>query len=150
MHTQFPSRVDAWLVALLAGVPLFLIGLGVLALSKSTSAGLVQVGVGLAVGVAIAACSIPCRYTLDASRLRIQSGVLDEELDLAKIRSVELVRSFESAPAWSTWRVKLILDDGYRLISPRDRDAFVQTLQAQLGRELPRTAQGAAGGDCRS
>jgi hypothetical protein len=76
--------------------------------------------------------------------------VLNEEIDLAKIRGVELVRSFESAPAWSTWRVKLILDDGYRLISPRDRDAFVQTLQAQLGRELPRTAQGAAGGDCRS
>ena len=71
MRTQFPSRVDAWLVALLAGVPLLLIGLGVLALSKSTGAGLVQMGVGLAVGVAIAACSIPCRYTLDASRLRI-------------------------------------------------------------------------------
>ena len=87
MRTQFPSRVDAWLVALLAGVPLLLIGLGVLALSKSTGAGLVQMGVGLAVGVAIAACSIPCRYTLDASRLRIQSGVLDEEIDLAKIRA---------------------------------------------------------------
>ncbi len=150
MRTQFPSRVDAWLVALLAGVPLFLIGLGVLALSKSTSAGLVQVGVGLAVGVAIAACSIPCRYTLGAAHLQIQSGVLNEEIDLTKIHGVELVRSFQSAPAWSTWRVKLILDDGYRLISPRDRDAFVQTLQAQLGRELPRTAQGAAGGDCRS
>ena len=44
MRTQFPSRVDAWLVALLAGVPLLLIGLGVLALSKSTGAGLVQMG----------------------------------------------------------------------------------------------------------
>ena len=89
---------------------------------------------GALTGALIAAFTVPCVYTLTDESLKIQCGVLEDDVPLARIRKVEKSSSALSAPALSLRRVRISLDDGYRLISPRDRDGFIADLIARLHR----------------
>lgn len=135
MNTEYPSRVDSWLAIVLVGVPLVVVGFGAFLLTKSVGAGIIAIFTGLFVGGVIAALSRPCVYTLTDDSLKIKSGMLEDEVPLHKIRGVEKSSSAWSAPALSLRRVKLTLDRGWRLISPRDRDAFIADLTARLRNE---------------
>lgn len=136
MKTVYPSRVDWWLAALLIGAPVFVMALGLHALSQSTGAGAMLIVSGLAVGALIAMLAYPCVYTLTDEHLTIRAGLLNETLPLQRIRTVALSSSPLSAPALSLRRIKLTLDEGWRLISPSDRDAFIADLESRR-RKLP-------------
>jgi uncharacterized membrane protein YdbT with pleckstrin-like domain len=135
MKSKFPSAIDTWLVAVLVGAPLLVIAGGVVTLSKSTSAGLVQIGIGVAIALLMALFALPCYYIIGESSLKIRCGVIEEEVPFHRIMSAERSSSLWSAPALSLRRVKIMLDDGFRLVSPRDRDEFIETLKLKVRKE---------------
>lgn len=138
----YKSAVDLWLALILIGVPLVPIFMGV-SISLGLNylqwharlawyVGLVFILAGVGIGAAIAFLSVPCRYTLREHDLYIQAGVLVWEIPYRKIRRLELSCSLWSAPALSLQRVKIVLDDGFCMVSPRDRTAFIEDLKARL------------------
>lgn len=132
MKTEYPSRIDSWLAVILVGAPLIVVAVGVFTLTQSAGAGIVAIITGFVLGSAIIALSIPCVYTLSDESLKIKCGLLEEELPLRKVRAAEKSSSPWSAPALSLRRVKVTLDDGWRVISPQDRDGFIADLEARL------------------
>ncbi len=144
MVKTYKSAVDLWLAAMLAGAPLAGIfsgagiALGLQLLSwhahEGRIIGLFFLGCGVALAALILLFTLPCRYTLRERELDIRCGVLKATVPYRDIRGLELSCSPLVAPALSLNRVKIILDDGIRLISPRDRTAFVVDLQQRLDR----------------
>jgi hypothetical protein len=130
---RFPSAVDSWLGALLVGVPLVLVGIGILALPVSPTSGIAQIVGGLLTGGLMAAVSVPCHYTLDDRTLTIRCGLYRQRIEIARIESLEKSNSLLSAPALSLKRVKIVYGDGRsQLVSPRDRDGFIAALESRL------------------
>jgi membrane protein YdbS with pleckstrin-like domain len=142
MVKTYKSAIDLWLAAILIGVPLAIIFTGVSIAfglyflhwheNIGRLAGFFLVGGGVALGALIAAFTLPCRYTLRESELHIQCGVLQAVVPYRAIRHLELSCSLWSAPALSLNRVKIVLADGFRLISPKDRIAFIKDLQSRI------------------
>jgi hypothetical protein len=97
--------------------------------------GIITIIAGVLIGSLMAAFAIPCVYTLTDESLKIKCGILEDDVPLTKIRKTEKSSSTCSVPALSLRRVKITLDDGYRLISPRDRDGFIADLTARLRHE---------------
>ena len=135
MKKEYRSAIDLWLVAVLAGVPLAIMAFGAFSLTKSVASGIGVMILGGLIGALIAVFSIPCVYTLTDERLKIKCGLLEEDVPLATIRKAEKSSSTRSAPALSLRRVKITLEDGYRLISPKDRDGFITDLTARISHE---------------
>ena len=129
---KYPSAIDTWLAAILIGAPLLVIGNGIFTLSKSTSAGLILIGVGLTISIIMALFAFPCYYIIGDCSVKIKCGIIEEDLPLEKIQLVEKSSSFLSAPALSLRRVKISLDDGFRLVSPKDRDGFIEILKQKI------------------
>lgn len=142
MVKTYKSAVDLWLALILIGTPLAIIFTGVsiafgLHLLQwhaniGKTVGFVLFGSGLALATLIAMFAVPCRYTLREHELNIQCGILQADVPYKKIRRLELSCSLWSAPALSLNRVKIVLDDGIRLISPKDRTEFIKDLQSRI------------------
>jgi len=128
----YPSKVDWWLGAILVATPLFIIGLGVYLIPISKEGSAIATLSGLFTGGLMAALAIPCRYILDEEGLLIQAGLMKEKIKYKSIRSAELSSNPLSAPALSLKRVKIILDSGFRLISPIDREEFIQEIKKKI------------------
>ncbi|MGV3483591.1 MAG: PH domain-containing protein [Planctomycetaceae bacterium] len=128
-HRVYPSAVDRWLIAILYAGPALLIGLCIY-LSRTgrseealtcllVSAGLVLLNLVL---------TLPCRYTLTADALHIRCGLIRETIELQRITHAELSSSWRSGPALSLKRVRIHFGECHRLISPLDRERFIQDL----------------------
>jgi membrane protein YdbS with pleckstrin-like domain len=128
----YPSKVDVWLAVVLIAAPLISIGMGVYLLSISSTGGWLSVIIGLCVAAVLALFAIPCRYMLTANSLIIQAGILKEEIPFDRIKEATLSSNPLSAPALSLKRVKIVLDKGFRLISPNDRERFITELEAKM------------------
>jgi len=128
----YPSKVDWWLGAILVGTPLFIIGLGIYLIPIAKEGALIAILSGLFSGGLIAAFTLPCRYILDEEGLLIQAGLLKEKIKFKAIQSAELSSNPLSAPALSLSRVKIVLDSGFRLISPINREAFIEEIKKKL------------------
>jgi len=138
----YKSAVDLWLAAILIGLPLAVIVTGVsitLGLDYlhwhedlGRYAGFFLIGIGAVTETLIGAFTLPCRYTLEETGLHIQCGILKSVVIYRDIRRLELSCSLWAAPALSVNRVKIILDDGFQLISPKNRPEFIQALQARI------------------
>lgn len=79
----------------------------------------------------MAALTIPCRYTLGQSSLIIRCGFLREEIPYEKIKGATLSTNPFNSPALSLCRVKIELEEGFRLISPVHREAFISELESK-------------------
>jgi len=135
MKKEYLSGIDLWLAVVLIGMPLTVVTIGAFLLTKAVGPGAIVISAGIVVGLLIKAFAIPCVYTLADESLTIKCGLLEEKVPLRAIRTVERSASAWSAPALSLKRVKITLDNGWRLISPKDRDGFIADLNARLGRE---------------
>ncbi|MEZ5124749.1 MAG: PH domain-containing protein [Thermoleophilia bacterium] len=129
----FPSRVDAWLVVVVAGgfgVALY----GGLADVTSDPSTWVTAFAGVVILVVIVAgLAVPCRYTLAADHLLIESGLLyRQRIPYRDISAVELSSNPLAAPALSLRRVKVSYGRRFQLVSPRDRDEFVRQLKGRV------------------
>lgn len=69
---------------------------------------------------------LPCRYTFLEDALSIRCGLICYQLPYQEIRGVERSRSWASAPALSLDRIQIRSDQRTVLISPVDRDGFLE------------------------
>ncbi len=133
MKKTYPSAIDWWIAITLIGTPAACIIGGAILLSASAIDGLIIIGTGLFVAGITALLAYPCTYTLTATSLTIRAGLMNEEIPLTKIEGAEPCFSLWSSPALSLKRVRVVLQDGgSRLISPKDREAFVADLATAI------------------
>jgi hypothetical protein len=130
---KYPSAVDAWLLAILVGLPVLLVCCGVFALfANGAKAGMPLLLTGVIIGVLIRLFSFPCVYTLDEDQMLIRCGIIKYDVSYSEILKVEKSGSLWSAPALSVRRVKIETTSGGFLVSPRDRDAFIADVMARM------------------
>lgn len=127
----FSSRIDAWLAALLLGsaalVLAALAGRWPAAAPGQQAVLMAMLAVGAGLPLWILATT---GYRIDASTLTIRSGPFRWRVAVQDIRLIEPSRSWLSAPALSLDRLCIHHGrTGRMLVSPKDRDAFVQALQ---------------------
>lgn len=129
----FPSAVDAWLMVVLYASPVLLAGLGVyLAQVNRAEEALICFMMSIGIVLLNLLLTRPCRYTLTTDTLNLRCGIFNETIPLSRIKSAELSSSWLSGPALSLKRVRIRLDKGSRLVSPLDREAFMNHLAAAV------------------
>jgi hypothetical protein len=131
----YRSAVDLWLVMVLYSGPAALLAVAI----YGRAVGRMDIfGVSLMAFAGLVLLyrllTWPCRYTLTDDSLNIRCGMLLRSVPLSRVESAELSSTWESAPAMSLRRVKIVLDQGYRIVSPVDRQAFIADLMAAVER----------------
>jgi len=132
----FRSKVDAWLVALVLasiGLTLFQAGRLLTVAPRESLLGLAIVAVTI---VLIALLSVPCTYTLTATHLVVRSGIVRLRIAYGDISAVARSRSLWAGPALSLQRVKVSYAGRFVLVSPKDRDRFIDELQQRVDSEI--------------
>ena len=137
MKNVYPSAIDWWLAVLLVGVPILMLILGITALASSEPGGGVLLGSGFVVAAIMGLMVYPCRYTLTDQALLIRSGVFTQRVEYRRMQSVQPTRNPLSAPALSLKRLKIKLDRGFLLISPVNREAFLEEIRRRIERARP-------------
>lgn len=128
----YPSSIDAWLVVLVAGtVGIVLAEVGQ-TYSRSPPESLVPLAVLAAMLLVCALIGYPCKYTLTDTHLVIRSGLLGRSIAYRDITAIEPSRSPWAAPALSLRRVKVSLSGRFQLVSPRERERFIDDLRRRV------------------
>ena len=140
----FPSRIDAWLAAVV--LLAVLSPLAVVAVQGAGS-GAEQVVVWVTALLPLLAGGLlllPCRYTLAGDHLHIRCGLIRQRIAYRDITGIAPSRSILSAPALSLQRVKVSYrrgrGQGFQLVSPRERERFMQTLRQRVDGAAGHTA----------
>lgn len=135
--TVFPSKRDAWLVALLVSslamstaTPVFLAVAG----RAQPAEILASVALVIVVDLFVASVMLGTRYTLFEDKLVVRSSLFRWTVPLAEITLVEPTGNPLSSPALSLDRLRIEYAGGKEImISPPDKDAFVRALAARAG-----------------
>lgn len=127
----FKSKVDAWLVIVLAVSAVVLIGGLATTLYKRPDPVAVAVMLGSTLFFLLLVGSVLLRtyYRIDGGTLTIVSGPFRRSVAIDQITSVERTRNPLSSPALSLDRLRIRYGDNKSvMISPADRDRFLQAL----------------------
>lgn len=122
---RFTSKVDWWIAASVLLAPVAVIFSAVL-----TREPIVWV-IGIAVLASLAALCWPCDYTLADEALIVRSGLIKWKVPYKQIERVEPTRNPLSAPAWSLDRIAISYGGKLMLISPLQKDEFMNELRAR-------------------
>lgn len=128
---EYPAAVDVWLAVIVLGAITAIFMTGVYLLWTREPAAVIILGVGAVIVTILLVAGFPCRYTLTGESLLIRCGVFgmfEEEIPLRSIKKVALSRNPLSAPAPSLRRVRIDHEQGFSLISPKDRDGFIDEI----------------------
>lgn len=128
----FRSRVDTWLVVVVASALGFVFLQAVIVLPESPTDGFLSLMLLAFLLALMRLVGYPCEYTLTSTHLVIRFGVIRRRISYAEITSVEPSRSLWSAPALSLRRVKVSYAGGFQLVSPVDREQFIALLQGRI------------------
>jgi membrane protein YdbS with pleckstrin-like domain len=79
--------------------------------------------------------TLPCRYTLLDDTLNVRCGIICYSISLDTIENVELSSSWLSGPALSLKRVRVTARGRHYLLSPKNRDAFIDELNLRRSTE---------------
>lgn len=133
-NNVYPSAVDWWWMIPLIVVVVYVSFADIINEFEQGDVldGWIAVGVVLLVVLIFATIIIPCRYTLLDDGLLIQSGLIKKKIDYRSMRDVKPSCNPLSAPALSLRRVKIKLDRGFALISPKHRDEFIVELRRRI------------------
>ncbi len=126
------SKVDTWVIGVIIGSVLFCIVLGLLIYNQSRIGSYICFGSGLFTGGVFLLFGFPCKYTLAEDRVIIQSGILRQEALYSQIIGVKKSNNPLGAPALSIRRVKITMTKGFKLISPKNREQFIEELKSKL------------------
>ena len=124
---SYRSRIDIWLVVVLAGA--FILSLVSLVPTLGFA---LAVLLELLVVMVLALLLWPCEYRLEPDRLSIRSGLLNWRLRYADIISAEPSFDPTAAPALSLRRVKIRTTGRTFLVSPHDREGFIAALMQRV------------------
>lgn len=132
MPTIYRSKVDVWLLVVLAFA-----ALAALYSAGQTMAAGTTAAIMVALLVAVVGAGLPIwlllstRYTLLTSHLLVQSGPFKWLLPLADIKSITPSHNPLSSPALSLDRLRIDYGNGrVLLISPRDKEQFLHDIEA--------------------
>lgn len=131
-EVTYPSRIDGWLVALVAGTIGVVIASAVSAYPHSPSESQQALGVLAATLIFSGLVGYPCEYTLTQTQLVIRSGLVRQRIPYCDITAIEPSRSPWAAPALSLRRVKVSFSGRFQLVSPRERERFIDDLQRRV------------------
>lgn len=128
----YPSHIDAWLVVLVAGTIGVVLASAFAAYPHSPAESLMALGVLAATLLFSGLVGYPCEYTLAESQLVIRSGLFRQRIPYRDITAIEPSRSPWAAPALSLRRVKVRFSGRFQLVSPRERQRFIEDLQRRV------------------
>lgn len=130
----FPSKVDTWLYAVLIGSAVFCTVIVLAPLAAGSPATSLAISPVLLVTVGLPLWLLRAtHYTLDGTDLRVRSGPFRWRVPLREIHEVRPTRNPLSSPALSLDRLRIDYGRGRSImISPRDREAFLERLEAQM------------------
>ena len=130
----YPSAVDWWWMVPLTIVVVYVCYVDIVTKFQQGEVldGWIAVGVVIFVALLFPTIIIPCRYTFLDDGLLIQSGLIKKKIDYRLMRDVTPSRNPLSAPALSLKRVKIKLERGFALISPKRRDDFIVELKRRI------------------
>jgi membrane protein YdbS with pleckstrin-like domain len=128
----YPTKIDTWLAALHVLVPLAFLVIGFVDLSHQQANGIRPIFIGVVLGLVMVVISIPCRYTLKEKELFVECGVLKFTIPYSDITDIYPSSNPLSAPAMSLKRVMIVRRNGFCLVSPRQRDEFIQELKSRI------------------
>lgn len=130
--SNYYSKVDWWLIAVIVGSVLFTFALGIFMFHQTRIGSYICFGSGIFIGGLFLLLAVPCKYTLTEDRVIIQSGILRQEALYSQITGVKKSNNPLSAPALSLQRVKITMTNGFKLISPKNREQFIEELISKL------------------
>lgn len=129
----YASAVDWWIAVLLIAGPAGCVVLtGYLLMQGRQSDALICLAAGALTLLMTAIFTVPCRYTILSDSLTIRCGVLFYRVPFEQIKSVDLSGSWLSGPALSIKRVKISTASQFHLISPIDRERFIEELSTAM------------------
>lgn len=134
MTTVYRSRVDIWLLFLLALV----IGVSLYTCVELIAAGtsgfwwilVITVGAGIVLPLWLL---LGTRYTLQPDQLTVRSGPLKWRIPVADISAITPTRSTMSSPALSRDRLRIDYGPGrWVMVSPRDKQRFIKDVERAI------------------
>ena len=127
--TVYVSAVDLWLVIVLLLSPMVAFAVGIYLWREGDMDGAKMLFLTAAVTLAATLIFVvPCRYTVDDDELHIRCGIISYRVPIKLIDSVERSRTLISGPALSLNRVIVKTKLKNYILSPRDRDAFIDDI----------------------
>lgn len=125
MKRTFHTKVDAWLVVVMA-LPVLFIGYELI-IDFSWFLLL-----PFAFIIAIYAVTLPCYYTIESQHLKIRTEIIiKKNIDIQQISRIAESNDPISSPAMSLKRLRIDFGQGdYILISPQNRKAFIELLSS--------------------
>jgi len=132
MASVYRSKVDVWLIVVLGFAMLAALYSAGQTMLSNTPGAVAIAGLVAAVGVGLPAwLLLSTRYTLDASRLLVQSGPFKWTILLADIKNITPSNNPLSSPALSLDRLRIEYGKGRALmISPQDKAQFLLDIEA--------------------
>lgn len=137
---RYPSKIDAWLAAIMVFAVLAMLSAPVLAWLETHNLRTLLVGLVVlpAAGLVIWIW-LSTHYTLDGRELIVRSGPFRWRIDVDSITRVAptrgagvRIRSSRSSPALSIDRLEITYAGGRQLtVSPAEKDAFLNDLAAR-------------------
>lgn len=129
--TVYDSAIDTSIALLLLLAPLVATGLGIQSLLQGHADDAMYLFlVGAGTMLLTIALTHPCRYTILEDSISIRCGILFYQVPLDEIVSVEPSSTWISGPALSMRRVKIKTNKRMIVVSPREREAFIEDLKA--------------------
>ncbi len=137
---RYDSAIDLWLgfTLMLAPVVSAAIGIYLIRIGRVGDASYLFLTSLVTLLVTGIFC-VPCRYTILHDAISIRCGILCYQIPLNEIRKIERSGSLKSAPALSTRRVRIQTEQREYLVSPKDRDGFIKTVEEHRERYFTAT-----------
>ena len=130
----YDSAVDAWIVIMLLLGPLAPAAVGVvLLLSGKPGDASILFLASSATLVLTMALTMPCRYTLLKDAVSVRCGLVFFQIPFDRIRQVEPSATWRSGAALSMKRVLIHTDRSKYVVSPKQREQFIERLRAAAG-----------------
>ena len=132
---RFKSKIDRWLLFLLAAVMVFEVVVMTLAATRANDPreALFLIVTALAVVALIGSMLIGTHYTVTGDTLRVVCGPFRWKVPVHAIEAVEATRSPLSSPALSLDRLRIHYGKKRIMVSPSDKAGFLRAIGQDPG-----------------
>lgn len=132
---RFNSKIDRWLLFLLAAVMVFEVVVMSFAATRANGPGeaLFLIATALAIVALIGSMLIGTHYTVTGDTLRVVCGPFRWKVPIDAIESVEATRNPLSSPALSLDRLRIHYGKKRIMVSPSDKAGFLRAIGQDPG-----------------
>ena len=132
---RFNSKIDRWLLFLLAAVMVFEVVVMSLAATRANEPGeaFFLIATALAIVALIGSMLIGTHYTVTGDTLRVVCGPFRWKVPIDAIESVEATRNPLSSPALSLDRLRIQYGKKRIMVSPSDKAGFLRAIGQDPG-----------------